>query len=115
MTFPVTVPDITMYAGDTFTSPSYTMQTGTPPVAINLVADGWTNWTAQWRALPTDTRYVAFTVDTTNAATGVIVMTATATQTRSMWNGYWDLQATKNGAVRTWIKGKLVYVEDVTR
>ena len=115
MSFPITVPDITMYAGDTFISPSYTMETGSPLAPINLVTDGWTNWTAQWRANVTDTNYFAFTVDTSSASSGVIRFTATSTQTRSLWNGVWDLQATKGSEVRTWIRGKLIYVEDVTR
>ena len=115
MPFPVSVPDITMYAGDTFVSPSYTMETGTPLAPINLVSAGWTSWTCQWRRNQTDDDYIAFTVDTTQAASGIISFTATPTQTRSMWNGVWDLQATNGATVRTWIRGKLVYVEDVTR
>jgi hypothetical protein len=115
MSFPISVPDITMYAGDTFTSPSYTMESGSPLAPINLVTAGWTNWICQWRANQTDSNYVAFTVDSSQAASGIISFTATAAQTRSMWNGVWDLQATNGSTIRTWIRGKLIYVEDVTR
>jgi hypothetical protein len=115
VSFPVSVPDITMYAGDTFVSPSYIMKTGSPLAPINLVTEGWTNWTAQWRTNQVDPNYIAFTVDTTQASSGVISFTATATQSRSFWNGVWDVQATNGTEVRTWIRGKLNYVEDVTR
>ena len=114
MAFPITVPALKVYKGDTF-SASYVLKEGYPAEAVNLPGQGWTNWTAQWRSYPTSTTAVSFNVDTTNAATGRIVISLTATQAATLKDGYWDLQSTRNSEVKTWIRGKVLYVKDVTR
>lgn len=118
--FPASVPDVEIYAGDTFEWPSFTFTTdGTP---INLTT--WTGWTASWRPTPGSADSVDLTVDTSAGATGTVKITASATATRAMQTlvpkvfdgfGYWDLQATQSAVVRTWLRGKTINREDVTR
>jgi hypothetical protein len=117
MSFPVSVPDITVYAGDTFSSPVYVLGTMVNNVftPYDLVAEGWTNWKAQWRANANDPSFVELTVDTSDATSGAISWTMGADATRSLWNGVWDIQAVQSGTVRTWLRGKTLFVEDVTR
>jgi hypothetical protein len=61
----------------------------------------------------------AFTLDATNAATGIIVATLSSTASGTLMPGttyVWDLeQTTAGGAVRTTHMGKITVVEDVTR
>lgn len=108
MTTPATY-DITGYKGD-----SYELvltitgkDTGTP---IPLTA----NWAAQIRERP-DARNpdASFTIDTANAATGVLRLTLTATQTALLNEGVWDLQCNDNA--RTYVKGSCTFEQDVTR
>lgn len=115
MAFPLIVPTLKVYIGDTF-SASYVLKEGSPAEAIDLDADSWTNWTAKFRTYPTATASVSFTVDTSDAANGRIVVSLTATQTAAMTkNGYWDLQSTRGSEVKTWIRGKVLVMKDVTR
>jgi hypothetical protein len=78
-------------------------------------------WLAQIRAtaLDPDPPVAAFTVDATNAATGIIVATLSSTSSATLSPGLsyvWDLeQTTAGGAVRTTHAGKITVVEDVTR
>ena len=114
MAFPLIVPALKVYQGDTF-SASYILKEGIPAEVIDLTAEGWTSWTAKWRSHPTSTSYVSFVVDTTAATSGRIVVSLTATQTSTLENGYWDLQSTRNSEVKTWIRGKVTAIKDVTR
>lgn len=115
MTFPVTVPNIKVYQGDTFTA-SYIFNDPTTDLPINLVSEGWGTWTAQWRPTATSTEYVNFTVDATYASTGRIIVRANPTATRNIKDGVWDLQAIRNTTeVRTWLRGRVEGYGDVTR
>jgi hypothetical protein len=115
MTFPVIIPNIKVYQGDTFTA-SYVFNDKTTGLPINLVTAGWASWTAQWRPSSTSTDVVNFTVDATYASTGRIIVTATPVNTRLVKDGVWDLQATQSGTVvRTWIRGRVEGIGDVTR
>lgn len=114
MAFPLIVPTLEVYQGDTF-SASYILKEGNPAAAINLPAAGWTSWTAKWRSHPNSTTAVSFAVGTTDADEGRIVVSLTATQTSTLKNGYWDLQSTRNSEVKTWIRGKVTVIQDVTR
>jgi hypothetical protein len=86
-------------------------------------------FTAQIRPTRFDTSSspTAFSVDTTNAATGIIVLTLSPAQTAALLTpseqksskGYvWDLQAVKasdTSDVETWYQGDVVVWLDVTR
>ena len=112
MAFPAVVPVLKVYKGDTF-SASFTIKSDDLP--LNFSSLGWGSWSAQWRPLPTSTTSIAFAVDSSLASTGVIKITMTATNTTNLKNGYWDLQATKNAEVKTWLRGEVLVEQDVTR
>ena len=112
---PTTVPVVEIYAGDTFAWPTYTFKNEQGAV-IDLVADGWTNWSAQWRAKANAPEFIQLTVDTTGAATGKISLLAEPEQTRAMNGpGVWDIQAEDGEVVKTWLRGPTKWVGDVTR
>lgn len=113
MPFPIQVPDIPVYRGDSV-SMSYILKEGEPPAAINLVESGWDNWSAQWRPFVNSPKYVDFLVDMSGAELGRITLSLTPEQTASLGNGVWDLQAHRSGEVRTWISGGIVFQKDVT-
>jgi hypothetical protein len=94
---------------------------------IQFVADDafdWSGrtWEAQVRASKDepDTILATFTVDDTNADTGILLLTLPATESQNLetTNGkaiyYWDLQATESGVVKTWFAGKVKVNGDVT-
>jgi len=72
---------------------------------------------AQLRTSPDDTAHVDFSIDTTNAATGVLLLSLTHTQTAALGRLYaWDLQQTDgSGKVTTLIAGNAAVALDVTR
>ena len=110
--FPTLVPAVLVYAGDTITFPTYTItdSAGTP---VDLSA--WT-WRAQWRYVATADVAVELDVDDSQAADGIIKISADSTDSRAMGrDGVWDLQGTQGSTVQTWIYGPTEWVEDVTR
>lgn len=80
---------------------------------------------AQVRTTRADTDpFAAFTVDMTDAATGVLVLSLTGEQTDGMlttpgtgkFGGVWDCQWTADGAEPiTLVQGKVTCIPDVTR
>lgn len=114
MSFPIIVPDVQVYSGDSF-SMKYILKTGTPPEPINLVAEGWESWNCQFRQAPSDTEFISLIIDLTDADEGVIIIRATPEQTAQITSGVWDLQASREGEVRTWLRGTFNHVLDVTR
>ena len=76
-------------------------------------------WSAKVRAKATDvTAAATMTVDVTNAATGVLVVTlddadTTALCTGMVWRGVWDLFWSTDS--RTYVGGTLEIRKDVTR
>jgi hypothetical protein len=109
------VPVVTVYGGDTVHWPSYTFTDSSENVR-NLDIEGWTNWTAQWRASVTAHDALSLTVDASEASEGIIRLLASSDVTEAMnASGVWDLQSENNGIVRTWIRGATKYTRDVTR
>lgn len=108
---PATVPNVEVYAGDSVSFGTYRfLEDG---VALNL--SGYT-FEASWRSEPSDATAVVLAVDSSGAASGVIVVSATAAQSRAMGrSGVWDLQGTAGAEVRTFVFGRTSWVEDVTR
>lgn len=74
-------------------------------------------YAAQIRATKDATDYTAFAIDTTNAATGKIVLMLTAVQTRALPDySVWDLQETIGSAdPLTLLEGIVTASGDVTR
>jgi hypothetical protein len=116
MTYPITVPEWKIYQGDTF-SVEYVFKNETTGLPINLVTQGWASWTCQWRPYRDSENYLNLTVSSTNAATGVIAISAEPDITSQMTvDGVWDLQAVStSGTVCTFLTSTAPTTEDVTR
>lgn len=111
----VDVPTVEIYSGDTVTWPTYTFKTDAG-VVRDLVAEGWDDWHAQWRTTVDSGTAIELTLDVSDAANGIIGISATATESAAMGgNGVWDLQATQGDVVKTWVRGKTKWIKDVTR
>jgi hypothetical protein len=109
------VPTVNIYAGDTTVWPTYTF-TDEAQQPRDLVNEGWSFWTAQWRPKADAATFIDLVVDASQASTGVVKISASSIDTALMGgNGVWDLQAISNGAVKTWVRGKTKWTEDVTR
>lgn len=109
-TLPEDVPNLQWYAGDTYTFPSFTFEESGVPIDLTSYT-----WAAQWRATPTSTTAVDIALDITQLAVGKITPSVTAEQSETMVGaGVWDLQSTKAGVVKTWIRGNTSVRKDVT-
>lgn len=107
-----TAPPINVYAGDTLNFPEYVFEASND-VPVDLSA--WT-WRCMWRRYPTSAEEITLTVDDSDAATGVIRISATPEQTTAMgYAGVWDLEGTSGDEIQTWLTGTTVYSLDVTR
>lgn len=111
--FPIKIPAIKIYRGDSF-SQTYIFKNKETNQPKNLVTEGWTNWVAQWRPELDSEILVSFSVDASLANSGQITVSLSATQTSDMKRGFWDLQATQNSTIRTWLAGKVEFEKDVT-
>ena len=70
-------------------------------------------WLAQWRESPSAPDAVPITADTTDAATGILVLSLTAEQTRAMTRGgVWDVQHVGGS---TLVYGTTTWRRDVSR
>ncbi len=99
--------------GDDFAE-SFTIQEGDPLAPVDVSAR---TYTAQVRAAADATAVTAtFTVDMTDAATGVIVLRIADTVTDDLSGAYvWDLQQDVAGVIRTLAGGAFTVIPDVTR
>jgi hypothetical protein len=111
--FPIKIPAIKLYRGDSF-SQTYIFKNNETNQPKNLVSEGWSNWVAQWRPEIDSDTVVNFSVTTSQASNGQILVSLSAAQTSDMKKGFWDLQATQNTTVRTWLAGKVEFEKDVT-
>ena len=107
--------DLKLYAGDGFALSFgfVEKETGNP-----WPADG--EWVAEVRAPSTATDPLfAFAVDLTHAIDGVVNVSVSGDQARSLLgkkNAEWDLQQTVPGSEpRTWYRGKISATQDVTQ
>jgi len=115
MTWPTTVPIIQVYAGDTYEQ-EYVFKNATTGDPIDLDAEGWDNWAAQYRHERYDVSSYSFDVDATQADEGVIIVSMDKETTKKLeTNGVWDLQATNGATLRTFIMSKVQVLKDVTR
>ena len=113
MIYPINVPAIKIYQGDTF-SQSYVFKDKETKAVRDLVADGWGSWLAQWRPFAGSKDFVNFTIDSESADEGRIGISLTGDQTTQLRGGVWDLQALQGTDRRTWISGTVEFVKEVS-
>lgn len=125
------VGDAAIYQGDIYEHELTFTDDADTPAALNLSTG---TWRAQLRRHPADDDVLAsFTIDTTGAATGVLVISLTASQTAALGaalvalletgrryqravtdvEAYWDLEDTDSGA--TYLAGRAAVVLEVSR
>lgn len=104
--------NIQMVRGDDFAD-AITIQEGDPLAPVDVSAR---TYTAQIRTSADATTVTAtFTVDMTDAATGIIVLRLADTVTDDLSGSYvWDLQQDAAGVIRTLLSGGFTVVPDVT-
>ena len=102
------IANLVIYRGDDFRQGFTFMQAGT------VLPMPTTGWLAQIRPIIDGTVSVVLTIDASAGASGLIVVSLTGAQTTVLDSGVWDLQATVNGQVTTWISGVVVVSKDVT-
>ena len=102
-----------IYAGDTTTFNPIRFLDGVTPQNLS----SWGSWLAQWRPTPESAAaLIVLTVNSSESNIGVIRVSATGAQTTAMAGpGWWDLQATLSGEVRTWVRGRTNWMQDVSR
>ena len=91
-------------SGDT---PSFTFNFG----AIDLSVP---TFTSEFRQKDVDATKYSFTIDTTNAATGTLVLTAPTFADNFTMIGVWDLRSNESGDIITWIEGRVTLSATVT-
>ena len=73
-------------------------------------------WRAQIRRSPNSSTAVEVTVDTANAATGLLVLRLAPAVTETMSGQYvWDLEQNIGGTIRTIFAGRWTFDPDVSR
>jgi len=105
--------NISIYKGDTYTH-SVTIK-DSANTAIDVSSRTYIAQVRQSNAA--DTAEASFSVDTTDAANGVIVLSLTASQTGSLKSGtyYYDLQETAGIVITTLMYGDAVVTGDISR
>ena len=111
---PATVGNIPIYAGDSVYL-EYRFRTAPEPGGAPVDLSAWT-FEAQWRRTRSAEAYVEFTVDQSDKANGVIVLTLTSAQAQSLGSdGFMDLRGVNGSEVRTFLQARTVWTQDVTR
>ena len=104
--------DLSGYAGDT-----YRLEITIEDDDGNALVLPSAGWAAQIRPKTSSTNPKAeFAIDTTDAATGVLVLALDAEQTaRIPVVAVWDLQNSESGVTRTYLAGDVHFGREVTR
>ena len=101
-----------IYAGDTVTFNPVRFLDGVTPQDLST----WGSWVAHWRPALDSSVVIVLAVDASESNIGIIRVSATPAQTTEMAaSGVWDLQATRDGVVRTWLRGRTNWSQDVSR
>lgn len=104
--------DYRMVRGDNFAD-TVTIKEGDPAAAVDVSAR---TFTGQVRRTANGAVVASMTIDTTDAATGVIGYAIDDSVTATMSGEYvWDFQQSVGGSVRTLMGGRFVVDDDVTR
>lgn len=107
--------DIDIYQGDTYAHVINITNNATPPVSINVAGR---TFAAQIRRHPqSDTIAAEFAVDVSGAATGVVQLSLTATQTAGLAAGPYafDVHQVTGSSVLTLFAGECLVTAEVTR
>lgn len=105
--------NLSIYRGDDSAFQVTITEGGTPKV---LPTSGWAAQVRQRAGESTDPALAAFTVDATDAATGVIRLSIADADTLPLPRKCkWDLQLNDSGAVHTYLAGDLNVTEQVTQ
>lgn len=103
----------TMVRGDDFADQVTIKEGGPPAVAVDVSAR---TYTAQLRSTPDGTVVASFTIDMSEAASGVVGYSLPDTTTDDLSGAYvWDFQQSSAGVIRTLMGGSFVVNKDVTR
>ena len=108
---PPEIPTWQIYAGDDARLRLEFFDAANAP--INLAAV--TTWKAAAQGVCSSAAPVSLTVDTTNAATGVIEVVLPAHLSRLPDRSRWDLQGVEGGLTKTFARGLITVEPDVTR
>ena len=112
--WPIYVANTSVYSGDPVLFLNATITAGDPPETLDTL-DEWTDWKAYWRYSPDSSDFVELDV-AVDVSTATIVVKCSGEVSASLKSsGVWDLQAKKDGEVRTWFRGSTDWVLDVTR
>lgn len=105
--------DLEIYRGDDYAHKITFVDNSDPPEPLNL--SGYT-FKAQIRDRPENGISVlsSFTIDTSDAASGIITLHLNAAETE-IPSGYWDLEVNDGSVTQTWLRGKVTMSGDVTR
>lgn len=102
-----------IYAGDDTQITLTLTNNGTP---ANLTA--WGDWQACWRPAPGQDPTIPLQVDTSQLDEGRITVhipaSLTAVDGGVIRDGVWDLQARKDGHTKTFVRGEIEWIGDVT-
>lgn len=107
----VEVTAVDVYGNDTLTI-EYRFRDGSNvPVDVSAYT-----FTSQWRASAAEPASIPFTVDQTNRAAGVVILSMTGEQTASMRRGgVFDLKGTAGATIRTFLRCTTNWTQGVTR
>lgn len=101
----------TIVRGDDFAD-QVTIKEGSPAAAVDVSAR---TFTAQLRASADGAVVASFTIDMTDAATGIVGYSLADTTTDDLAGAYvWDFQQDTAGVIRTLMGGSFVVLKDVT-
>lgn len=105
--------DLALYRGDDYAHEITFTDAADPPEPMDLT--GYT-FLAQIRDRPENSSVVraTFTIDTSEAVDGKIVLHLNAASTR-IPQGFWDLEVNDGTTTRTWLKGMVHVSGDVTQ
>lgn len=111
MSVPTLRKSLPIYAGNTWIQP-FVFKVG----GLREDLSAFTDWACQWRLGNTQGDPITLAVDASEAANGLITITATPEQTRAMaGNGVCDFEAVDGSVVRTFVRFNTSWTEDVTR
>lgn len=105
--------NLSFYRGDDYSHEISFTDNASPPVALDLSEH---EFSAQIRprAEKSSILFATFTIDTSQAEDGIIVLHLNQAQTR-IDSGFWDLEVTNDGKTHTWLKGTVTVDGDVTQ
>lgn len=105
--------NLSFYRGDDYSHQITFTDNASPPEALNLSSY---EFAAQIRprAEKSSILLATFTIDVSQAASGILVLHLNKAQTR-IDSGFWDLEVDDGTKTKTWLKGTVTVDGDVTQ